>query len=101
VLQKIFANGKEKVEQSVPRGEDAQSITKEVVKIGRNDVVMGDCFKGLIIINSYTWTQVSNNFGSSQLQANDHDASSSKPNPKYHQPRWCPGGLTHTQKRKL
>src|SRR6266566_2843205 len=36
--------------------------------------------------------------------ANDHEASSSqvKPrDPKYTQPRWCPTGLTKTQKRKL
>ena len=36
------------------------------------------------------------------VMANDHEASSSKSaTDKYHQPRWCPLGLTHTQKRKL
>ena len=35
------------------------------------------------------------------VAANDHEASSSKVADKYHQPRWCPEGLTHTQKRKL
>jgi len=34
--------------------------------------------------------------------ANDHEASSSNNAvDKYHQPRWCPPGLTQTQKRKL
>ena len=37
--------------------------------------------------------------------ANDHEASSSYPmdqdKEKYFQPRWCPLGLTHTQKRRL
>ena len=34
--------------------------------------------------------------------ANDHEADSSKiVADKYHQPRWCPSSLTHTQKRKL
>ena len=33
--------------------------------------------------------------------ANNHEASGSKVADKYHQPRWCPEGLTHTQKRKL
>ena len=34
--------------------------------------------------------------------ANDHEAGSSKSTAdKYLQPRWCPSGLTHTQKRKL
>ena len=33
--------------------------------------------------------------------ANNHEAGGSKVADKYHQPRWCPEGLTHTQKRKL
>ena len=37
-----------------------------------------------------------------QLIANDNEAGSSKSvADKYHQPRWYPSGLTHTQKRKL
>ena len=32
---------------------------------------------------------------------NNHEAGGSKIADKYHQPRWCPEGLTHTQKRKL
>jgi hypothetical protein len=72
-----------------------------VIKIGNNDVVMGDCFKGPIVINGFTQAQVGNNSGFSQPWANDHEASSSKPDPKYQQPWWCPGDLTHTQKRKL
>jgi hypothetical protein len=44
--------GKEKVEQSVLGGEDAQSsVAKEVIKTGNNDVVMGDCFTRSVIIN--------------------------------------------------
>ena len=36
------------------------------------------------------------------VMANYHEAGSSKSAAdKYHQPRWCPSGLTHTQKRKL
>ena len=33
--------------------------------------------------------------------ANNHETSGSKVADKYHQPHWCPEGLTHTQKRKL
>ena len=33
--------------------------------------------------------------------ANNHEAGGSKVADKYHQPRWCLEGLTHTQKRKL
>jgi len=36
------------------------------------------------------------------VMANDHEAGSRKSMAdKYHQPRWCPSGLTRTQKRKL
>jgi hypothetical protein len=92
--------GKEKVEQSIPEGEKSK-VFKEVVKIGNNDVVMGDCFKGSVIINGYAQNQIGNSSRSSQPRGNDHETSSSKSDPKYHQPRWCPDGLTHTQKKKL
>ena len=35
------------------------------------------------------------------IMDNDHEASSSNSTSKYFQPRWCPPGLTRTQKRKL
>ena len=39
-----------------------------------------------------------------RTSTNDHEASSSKikpRDPKYTQPKWCPRGITKTQKRKL
>jgi hypothetical protein len=33
--------------------------------------------------------------------ADDHEASGSKSHPECFLPRWCPPGLTHTQRRKL
>ena len=45
------------------------------------------------------------NFSQKVVLANDHEASSSnlkdQDMEKYLQPRWCPLGLTHTQKRRL
>ena len=35
------------------------------------------------------------------IMADDHEASSCTTTSKYFQPRWCPSGLTRTQKRKL
>ena len=35
------------------------------------------------------------------IMANDREASSSSSTSKYFQPRWCPPGLTRTQRRKL
>jgi hypothetical protein len=36
-----------------------------------------------------------------KVAANNHEASGSSSNSKYFLPRWCPPGLTHTQRRKL
>jgi hypothetical protein len=69
--------------------------------LGNNDVVMGDCFKGLVIISSSTRALVGNSSRPSWPRATDHEGSSSKLDPMYHQPRWCLGGLTNTKKRKL
>jgi hypothetical protein len=67
MLQNNYAKGKEKVEQSVLGGEDAQSsVAKEVIKIGNNDMVMGDCFTRSVIINGSAQAQIGNNCGSSQ-----------------------------------
>ena len=45
------------------------------------------------------------NISQKLVLANDHEASSSnlkdQDKEKYFQPRWCPPGLTHTQKRRL
>jgi hypothetical protein len=55
MLQNSYVKGKEKMEQSLLGGENAQSsVAKEVIKIADNDVVIGDCFKGPVIINGST-----------------------------------------------
>jgi hypothetical protein len=54
MLQNSSTEGEEKMDQSVPAGEDAQSSVAKVIKIGNNDVVMGNCFKGSVIINGST-----------------------------------------------
>jgi len=58
-----------------------------------------DAQKGPMIIEK------SVNISQKLVLANDHEASSSDPKDqdkeKYFQPRWCPPGLTHTQKRRL
>ena len=55
--------------------------------------------KGLVIVEE------SVNVSQKLVLANDHEASSSnlkdQDKEKYFQPRWCPPGLTHTQKRRL
>jgi len=58
-----------------------------------------DAQEGLVIVEKPV------NVSQKLLLANDHEASSSnlkdQDKEKYFQPRWCPPGLTHTQKRRL
>jgi hypothetical protein len=49
--------GKKKMERFVPEGKEVHSsIVNEVLKIGNNEVVLGDCFKGPVIINGSAQT---------------------------------------------
>ena len=68
----------------------------DVVQIGEVKVVVQDKGKGPMLFGKSV-----NSPTQKSAMANDHKASSSKGADKYHQPRWCPLGLTHTQKRKL
>ena len=58
-----------------------------------------DAQEGPVIINKLV------NVSQKLVLANDHESSSSnlkdQDKEKYFQPRWCPLGLTHTQKRRL
>ena len=70
-----------------------------VVQIGEIKVVVQDKGKEPMVIDKSATSSappVQKSF-----TANNHKASGSKVADKYHQPRWFPKGLTHTQKRKL
>ena len=58
-----------------------------------------DAQEGLVIVEKPV------NVSQKLVLANDHETSSSnlkdQDKEKYFQPRWCPPGLTHTQKRRL
>ena len=55
------AKGKEEIEQSTSVAKDIKGSTANVeIKIGSNDVIMGDCFKGPIVINGPVQSQVWN-----------------------------------------
>ena len=69
----------------------------DVVQISDVKVVVQDTGKRLMVFGKSVVP-----FVQKPVMANDHEASGSKSiADKYHQPRWCPPGLTHTQKRKL
>jgi hypothetical protein len=67
-----------------------KTTKKDVIKIGTIDVVIQEDNKGPMI------------FGESANTTKKEDTTTIKTaDPKYSRPRWCPAGLTRSQKRKL
>jgi hypothetical protein len=67
-----------------------RTTKKDIIKIGTADVVIQEDNKGLII------------FGESANTTKKEDTATIKTaDPKYSMPRWCPAGLTRSQKQKL
>jgi hypothetical protein len=69
----------------------------DIIQIGTMDVPIEKSGKGPIVLNNQVMTPIQKG----SVAANDHEASGSKSHPEYFLPRWCPPGLTHTQRRKL
>ena len=71
----------------------------KVVQVDDGKAKAQDAQEGLVIIEKPV------NVSQKLVLANDHEANSSnlkdQDMEKYFQPRWCPPGLTHTQKRRL
>ena len=87
---------KEKKEEQKPIA-DPKKSKADVVQIGEIKVLIKDTGKKLMDIEESADVP-----SQKPVIANDHEAGCSKSTAdKYHQPRWCPSGLTHTQKRKL
>ena len=87
---------KEKMEESKPTVDAEKLKTDVVVQIRDIKVATNYAGKGPMIVEKSVDTPVQR-----PAMANDHEASSNNIADKYHQPRWCHLGLTHTQKRKL
>ena len=91
---------KEKKDKPVPMQVDSEKapIVKVVQVESRKGKAQG-AQEGPVIMEKPV------NVSQKVLLANDHEASSSnlkdQDKEKYLQPRWCPPGLTHTQKRRL
>ena len=76
---------------------DSEKTTADdVVKIGDVNVVVKDVGKKPMVFGKSAQTD-----SRKRVLANDHEASSSGSASKYHQPRWCLPGLSHSQKRRL
>jgi len=87
---------KEKKEDVKPTVDSSKAKADDVIQIGEIKVAINDAGKTSIVFGESI---------SSPLQKlimdTDHEASSSSVVGKYHQPRCCPPGLTHTQNIKL
>jgi hypothetical protein len=68
----------------------------DIIQIGTMDVPIEGSGKRPVVPNNQVVTPTQK--GS---VANNHKASGSKSRPECFLPRWCPPGLTHTQRRKL
>ena len=91
---------KEKKDEHEPMqvdSEKAPAIDVVQAKDGKDKIQ--DAQKGPVIVKKPV------NVSQKLVLANDHEASSSnlkdQDKEKYFQRRWCPPGLTHTQKRRL
>ena len=87
---------KEKKQEVQPTSDPEKPKADVVVQIGDIKVVVQDKGKKPMVFGKSATSPTEE-----PIMANDHEASSSKVADKYHQPHWCPEGLTHTQKRKL
>jgi hypothetical protein len=72
-----------------------RTTRQDIIQIGTMDVPIGENGKRPIVPNNKVV------ISTPKVVANDHEASGSNTNSKYFLPRWCPPGLTHTQRRKL
>ena len=87
---------KEKKNEVQPMQVDPErTTTNNVIQIEDMDVVVNEVGKGPTVIGNSIDPSIQK-----LIMVSDHESSSSS-TAKYIQPRWCPLGLTHTQKRKM
>ena len=78
------------------KADSGKGKADDVVQIGEVKVVVQDTGKRPMVFGKLVNSPIPKS-----AMANHQEASSSRTADKYHQPRWCPLGLMHTQKRKL
>jgi hypothetical protein len=83
-------------EKAMLKGEIEGTTTDDVIRIGTSQVKLGGEFNGSIMIDYQVATVMED-------VAPDHEEEKANKvvDFKYLQPRWCPPGLTRTQKQKL
>jgi hypothetical protein len=83
-------------EKPILKGEIERTITNDVIQIGTSQVKLGGEFNGPVIIDDQVDTVMEDVTPDREVEKANKVVDS-----KYLQPRWCPPGLTRTQKRKL
>jgi hypothetical protein len=73
-----------------------RTTSLDIIQIGTMNVPIEGSGKRPIVPNNQVVTPTQK-----ESVVNDHEASGSKSRPECFLPRWCPLGLTHTQRRKL
>ena len=90
---------KEKKYEPVPMQVDYEKTPVKIVQVENGKGKNQDAQKGPVVIEKPV------NISQKLVLANDHEAGNSslkdQDKEKYFQSRWCPPGLTHTQKRRL
>jgi hypothetical protein len=74
-----------------------RTTSQDIIQIRTMDVAVDKDKKRPTVLND----QVETSTQKGSVATNDHEASGSGSNSKYFLPRWCPLGLTHTQRRNL
>jgi hypothetical protein len=69
---------------------DQKNKKKDIIKIGTTDVIIQENNEGPMIFGELTNTTKKEDMAAIKTA-----------DPKYSMPRWCPSGLTRSQKRKL
>jgi hypothetical protein len=78
------------------KSEIERTTTDDVIRIGTSQVKLSGEFNGLIVIDDQVDTIMENIAPDREEEKADKVVDS-----MYLQPRWCPPGLTRTQRRKL
>jgi hypothetical protein len=73
-----------------------RTTSLDIIQIGTMNVPIKGSGKRPVVLNNQVVTPTQKGY-----VANDHEASGSKTRTECFLPRWCPPGLTHTQRRKL
>jgi hypothetical protein len=80
----------------VLKSEIERTTIGDVIQIGTSQVKLGEEFDVLVVIDDQVDMVMEDATPNRGEEKTDKVVDS-----KYLQPRWCPPGLTHTQKRKL